>query len=443
MGALNQSRTKFPLVLWIGSALFIVYGTTIPFNFVSSRAAVYEHWTRVVWNPLVSPDTGQRVSIPDFVSNVLLFTPFGCFGMWAFRRPRNGVARIAVLTLLSVILSATVEVAQLFTVDRVSSVADIFANGLGGVVGAVGGVLLGATAGTLIDGAAAAGLTDAAAFFPFLMAVLLVCAGAWEPFDVTLEVGGIIAKLREFLHDPMQFGMFSDEVISLLQHLLLGATLLVWLKQARVRSAARTAVVAGVGMALVCEGGQLFISARMPGVWDALVGVVGVLVGVAAGVDAWRSRRTPTPRRWCAGVIGLTAGGVTMQQLSPFDVVRNGFRPFQWMPFRNYYDFTTGQTVSHSAELLLAYLPLGFALALWIRTPSTRVAVVSAVALIIAAPVEYLQRFIGGRFPDITDIGLSVAGAWLGMWIATRGWSLFSEQVSLLNRRRTVAGLSP
>ena len=443
MGALNDSRTKLPLVLWIGSALFIVYGTTIPFNFVSSRAIAYAHWQRVVWNPLISPDTAHRVPIPDFVSNVLLFTPFGCFGMWALRRPRLAWLRIAWLVLLSTLLSAAVEFAQLFTADRVSSLADVLANTMGGFVGAIGGVVLGASAGTFVDTAAAAGLTDSPAFYPFLIAALLVCAGAWEPFDVTLDVGGTIAKLRMFFHDPLQFsGMFTDEGVSLLQHLLFGATLLVWLKQSRVRSAAQTAVFIGTIVAVGCEAAQLFISARMPGLWDAAVGVAGVLAGVAAGVDVWRTRRSPTPARWCLGVIGLTAVGVAVQQLSPFDFTHGHVRAFQWMPFRNYYDFTTGETVSHSAELLLGYFPLGFALASVLRNRATRVVAVSAVALAIAVPVEYLQRFLGSRFPDVTDIGMSVAGAWLGMWIATRGWSLFNTQIALLGRGRTVAGVS-
>ena len=65
------ARTKLPLVLWIGAAVFIAYGTTIPFNFISDRAALFQHMSRVVWNPLISPDTRHRVSIPDFVSNLL------------------------------------------------------------------------------------------------------------------------------------------------------------------------------------------------------------------------------------------------------------------------------------------------------------------------------------------------------------------------------------
>ncbi len=199
-----------------------------------------------------------------------------------------------------------------------------------------------------------------------------------------------------------------------------------WLKEARIRSAMERAAFAGVLVAVGCEGAQLFISARMPGLEDAGVAAVGALVGVAAGLEF---RRSTSYARWCAGLVGLTAIGVAMQQLSPFQITET-VRPFQWMPFLNYYAFTTSETVSHSAELLLGYFPLGFGLALAVQKPAMRLGVVLGVALAIAVPVEYLQRFIGGRYPDITDIGLSVAGAWLGAWTATQGWRLFDEQMA-------------
>jgi VanZ family protein len=435
----DARRTKLPLVLWIGSAIFIVYGTTIPFTFVSSKAAALAHWTRVVWNPFISPETRHRVSIPDFVGNVLLFTPFGCFGTWALRRPRSAAGKIVLIALLSALLSTAVEIAQLFTVDRISSMADVLANTLGGVAGAIAGVVVGAGAGALIANAAAAGLADVPAFFPFLVAALVLCAGAWEPFDVTLDVSSVFSKLRLFLHDPVQFGTFGEEGLALLEHLLFAGTLVVWLKQIRVRSSLRIAATIGVVTAIGCEAGQIFIAARMPGLWDAAVGVTGVLAGLAAGVDFWRTRRAPTVLRWSIGLVVFTAIGVAMQQLSPFDIVRTA-RPFQWMPFLNYYAFTTGQTVSHSAELLLSYLPLGFGLALAIGRPWSRFLTVTAIALVIAVPVEYLQQFIGGRFPDVTDIGLSVLGAWLGLWIATSGWALFTDQIEILSGRRVIAG---
>ena len=59
------------------------------------------------------------------------------------------------------------------------------------------------------------------------------------------------------------------------------------------------------------------------------------------------------------------------------------------------------------------------------------IAAVIAAALAIAVPVEYFQRFIGGRYPDVTDMVLSVAGAWLGSSAATGGWRRFREDVAL------------
>jgi hypothetical protein len=35
--------------------------------------------------PLLSPDTGRRLSIPDVVQNILLFVPFGALGFLACR----------------------------------------------------------------------------------------------------------------------------------------------------------------------------------------------------------------------------------------------------------------------------------------------------------------------------------------------------------------------
>ncbi len=93
------------------------------------------------------------------------------------------------------------------------------------------------------------------------------------------------------------------------------------------------------------------------------------------------------------------------------------------------------ETVSHSAELLLAYFPLGFGVALTIRERRTRTIVVLLLALAIAAPVEYAQRFVGGRYPDVTDIALSVAGAWLGLWTATEGWRRFDAERALTSPR--------
>lgn len=448
----SVERPRLPLLLWLASAAFIVYGTTIPFRFVGDPQIVAEHLARVSLNPLISPDTGQRLSIPDFSANILLFMPFGCFGVWALSRPRSATARIVLLVILSFLLSSSVETAQLFTLDRTSSLGDVLANTIGGFSGAVAGVVLGATMSLFVGATAAAGLTDSLMLFPFVVATLVVLAGAWEPFDVTLDIGSVVPKLRMFLHDPLQAGAPSDEVLSFLQHLFFTSTFVLWLRELRIRSAATIAAIIGVVVAAGGEGFQLFIAARMPGLWDAAVGIAGALAGVPVGLSLDRSAFVEHGRSedhqaharerrwaWCFVLIVLTAVGVAMQQLSPFTFTVAASQPFQWFPFLNYYAATSSNTVSHSAELLLAYFPIGFGLALTIARGGPRLAAVTGIALAIAAPVEYLQRFIAGRYPDITDIALSVMGAWMGCWTATTGWRLFVEEMQLISRSSEAA----
>jgi VanZ family protein len=423
-----------PLVLWLATTIFIVYGTSIPFHFVSDSQTVHANLARVTVNPLISPDTGRRVSIPDFVSNVLLFTPVGCFGVWLFGRSRSSFARVVLLVLVSAVLSTSVETMQLFTTDRTSSVADVCANTMGGSIGAVAGVLLSATAESFGRALVAARLADSAVLFPFLVATLVLLAAAWEPFDVTLDVGSVVPKVRQFVHDPLQLGPPGDEVLSFLQHLLFSSTLFLLLAKVRVRSAGLVASAAGVVIAVFSEGTQFFIDSRMPGLWDAAVGAAGALAGVRVGIafSAHRFR----PSSWCGALVAMTAIGMAIQQLSPFTAVR-AEQPFQWVPFLNYYEFTTFQTVSHAAELLLSYVPLGFAVAMTARTAAARRLAVIGIALAIAATVEYLQQFIGGRFPDVTDVAISIGGAWLGAWTATAGWRLFNAEMAVLGGRRS------
>jgi VanZ family protein len=436
----GPTRSSLPLVLWGASAAFIVYGTTIPFNFVHDRQLILGNLARVTWNPLIAADTGTRVSIPDFVGNVLLFGPFGLFGVWALPPPRAPWARVGLVALVGLALTVGVEALQLLTIDRTTSASDVFANALGALAGAVAAVFLTAFVERFLRAVSAAGVATVPSFFPFLVATLVLFAAALEPLDVTLDVSSVIPKLRTFMADPIQFGVPTDEALSFLQHLLFTSTLVVWLKDIRVGLPGALAAIVGVVVALGVEAGQLFIGARMPGLWDAGIGIAGALAGIPVGIAFKVSPRNPL---WWVGVFALTTLGMAMQQLSPFTPVVDDARFFQWIPFLNYYTFTSSETVSHSAELLLGYFPLGFALALATRRRRNRVRVAIAAALMIAAPVEYLQLYIGGRFPDVTDIALSLAGAWVGAWTATEGWRLFDGQIALFTRERAVTSPVP
>jgi hypothetical protein len=68
------------------------------------------------------------------------------------------------------------------------------------------------------------------------------------------------------------------------------------------------------------------------------------------------------------------------------------------------------------------YFPLGFGVA-YATLTSPRVKA-TAMALVIAAPIEYLQGSTG-HYPVIASLALSACGAFLGAWVGSDGWAQF------------------
>lgn len=393
--------------LWLLYAAFIIYGGTIPFHFVGSHEAVRAKLHALPLNPFVSPDTGRRLSVPDSVQNILLFMPFGALGMAPLGNRR--VLRLFAVTILGFLLSTTVEALQLLTADRVSSVADILTNTIGTVFGAV-------AVWTLSDLLRAArvrlhheGLV-VAELRPLAIAAAVIAVAYWQPFDVTLDVSSVAGKVHEFQHDPLQFTGLRDEGTSLMLSVFLATTLASYLSVLGERRPAVTAAALGSVFVCALESSQILITSRMPALWDAGVGVVGVLLGVfiwsASTLIVW-------PRLWLAVVVATTAASAALQMLSPFTLTTT-YHSMGWFPFWGYYSHTTFESLSHVFELVLLYVPLGFFVGRSGLKNWQAVALAVFLALIVAGPVEYLQGWVVGRYPDITDIGISLAGAWLG-----------------------------
>jgi glycopeptide antibiotics resistance protein len=391
--------------LWLAFALFVLYAGTIPFHF--STAAVGERLRHLSLNPFLSGGGGRRMSVPDFVQNVLLFLPFGALGFLSFERARI-LRRLAIVILLGVALSVTVESLQLLTVDRVTGLNDVLSNGLGTFLGAVLAWQSQALFRAGLKRLQIEGLADVDALRPFAFATAALAVAAWQPFDVTLEVGTVVSKVRALQADVWQLSGWRDEGLSILISALFAATLAEYLAALGERRAGRKAAIAGVVLACGLEASQVFIGSRMPALWDALVASAGVALG-AAGWTVWR--RTDWPALWLGAVIVATAGAAAMLTLSPF-VVAPAYRAFGWFPFLGYYTRTTFDTLSHVIELALLYFPLGVCVGWFMPTSRTRTAVLWAAA--IAVGTECAQGWIVSRYPDITDVAVGVAGAWIG-----------------------------
>ena len=410
--------------LWAISALFIIYGTSIPFQFTSEPGWAAEKFSRLSLNVLMSPESGRRASVPDMVQNILLFVPFGVFGMIAIGWRKYGIWRVALVTVMGAVLSSSVEVLQLFTIDRTSSLNDLLTNTTGALVGALCAPLATGTMRRLIAALLATGINVSEAMFPLVVAFAMVVLAAWHPFDASLDVGDLIPKARALVENPWQAGVFSDEGLDFLRWALFGVAAVAWLRQSGARHPVLVGAALGATAAVALEASQFIIGSRMPGLKDMSVQATGAVLG--AGIAPWALGRW-SPAFGALVVIGASWLGAAMQMLSPF-VLAASPQPIVWFPFLAYYEFTSTQTVSHVIELALMFFPVGFLLTL--ANPGVSMWVGATITmLILAVPLEYAQAWVVGRFPDITDVGMSVGGGLLGVWAGRAGLARYQHEL--------------
>ena len=409
--------------LWLAFALFVLYGGTIPFHFSGSLDDAIARLRDLPLNPLVSPDTGRRPSIPDVVQNILLYLPFGVLGFLAAPRAR-GARRVLVVTLLGAALSIIVEALQLLTADRVASVVDVLTNTTGAFAGALAAHQFSRVATAGLGRLKAEGLA-VPELRPLAVACAVAAIAAWQPFDVTLDVGTVVSKVRAVEAGVWQLSTPRDEGLSILVWSFFAMTLASYLSVLGERRAAAKTALVGSAVALFMEASQILIGSRMPGLWDALVASAGVMLGTGI----WSmSARVMWPGLWLAALIAVTAAAAAMLALSPFQIAPH-YQAFGWFPLLGYYTRTTFETVSHVCELMLVYFPLAFWLGdsrrgLWSALARTSVATV-----LIAAPIEVCQGLIVGRYPDVSDVGVSLLGAWIGAY-AVHGTAAYNGPFS-------------
>jgi glycopeptide antibiotics resistance protein len=284
-----RERFRLADVVWVVTTLFILVSTAAPFHFDTSLQSLSAHVSRIRLNPLISPDTGRRISIPDFVQNLLLFVPFGAAAVWAFGDGRP-FRRIVSAGLLGCAVSVGAESIQLLTTDRISSFADVLANTAGAVAGAVIAVISRQQLARLVT-LTKTGVSAAPTYRAVVAIALLVCIASWQPFDVTLDVGVVAGHLKAFRAGLWHVSFSADDVVVFVLSLLFGFMLTQWLRELHVRFP----VVVGIGTVITAgialEAGKMFVESRLPTVAGALASAGGGLAG-AVGSALWSAART-------------------------------------------------------------------------------------------------------------------------------------------------------
>lgn len=404
------------LLLWV---LFIIYATTLPFDFSASGELVKGRLRGLAERPL----RGAR-SVGDVVSNVLLFLPFGLLlAIWRAGRGSSLGATLVLAVLSGALLSGSVEFAQLYSPQRFSSFVDVVTNTFGSMVGAVTGW----TWTERIWPVLSVRIRQLLVARPMTGCALAVAAGlvvaGLSPFDVTLKPADLkvaIEKARPIPFGPPWKGPATTPGPWLWARELLTWTLAGGLFAMSAREAGRSgnralslAVIAAVGLCLVIEAMHVIIPSSDVDMTSVVLALVGSAVGAAP-----LARSTGDARRWIMPAVLIWGLAVVLTAWRPwiFAWPQPPFwKPEMVVPFWSYFDSRSVADLADVIGQAMAFVPLGMLLAA--RSWRQSFVGVILIGIVFATVLETGQVFVPGRTPDISDVLSAAAGAGLGLVI--------------------------
>lgn len=414
--------SPIPMRLLVAWAIFIVYGTTLPFDQRPGLDTVLEGWNAAHKVPWQNQD-GGRASLSDVVANVLLFLPWGfLLGLHLAERRRRLWSTLLLGGGTALAMSGLVEFLQLFSSTRTSSATDLITNTVGGTAGALVGwqaavrfrLSLGPWLRSLIRREPLTALAGATA-----LGVLL---WATSPFDVSIDVGDLKDSFKSVRPIPFGAPIRGDvpvespwkPVAGVLAWCALGglATL-----AARARGMAhprRAAWGFAALLAVAAELSQLLIRSHATDATTVLFSWIGLSLGVAVV-----GRRPERPAvHWAVPALTLWAVSTVVAGLSPWDLAPPTFEGWTLMralPFIHYFLRTDVYALADATLQILLYLPAGFLLSS--RPHRTSLLIAAGLGAAVALTVEIGQLFVVGRVADITDVALGGIGGAIGAGI--------------------------
>jgi glycopeptide antibiotics resistance protein len=431
------------LILSVAYACFLFYGALMPFEF---RGVSFRHVWDAFWHTglLFQARWGQA----DMVTNIVIMIPltFCALGAWSREGTRPGLWFMAPAVLAgSLLISASLEFAQVFTVDRTPSIHDIIAQAIGGAIGLGVWMVFGGALSRWVRGLFASGdRRHLAGRILWTYAGLLVLYELL-PLNPTISASQILAKYRQ---GGINFVPFLDSVPMGLYATLMKAAVyapvgfLLAFRAGRFGRRIVRGLLGGLGFSLGLEAAQVFIVSRIATSTDVVLGTLGASLGglaaclLAAGASGqgvqsgwwkrygvwvklaltglwtfatvWR-RWYPFEFRWPEpGVQGRIA---TILGTPPFDIVRS-IGPLD--------------AVARLGEEFVAFLVLGmFLQALLAPAGGGRRFLIAVGTAAIALILDAGRLFLPVYPPDMTLSLLALAGCAASVWAYPRFVAVF------------------
>ena len=412
-------------ILWLLFTLFIFYGALIPFDFSLQSEFVISNVDKINWTPFVDPD-GSRASIPDVVQNILFFLPFGFLGLLSFSRYKFFALFLVVF--FGFVISLNIELLQLTTRNRTTSVTDLICNTVGTAVGALIALVAFGIFSGLMRFTYFQRVFHNKHYYLFVIALFVVAAGSLQPFDFTLDVGIVWTKVSAMLHSPVLFtAQLSDELVVGFRFFLFGLITAYWLRSIGNMLWPLAGIFLSASVGILFEFAQLIVVSRAPTAQDIAVILVGCALG---GLFALAAPHKISLKFWALPAIIITGIAATVQTLAPFEF-SNQHNVMNLFPFLHYYGDSTFNAIANFLETLLIYFPLGFILQFVFSNRKSAFIFIILIVGAMAYSLEYCQGWVVGRYPDITDVIAGVLGAVIAGSLCLRWSRVFHDQGEL------------
>ena len=355
------------IYLFIASLVLIVYGTLFPFSFQADASAggVVAAFMHSV---SVRPGGG------DVISNIVLFLPFGFLGMQALSARIPAFTRFVVVIGLGAATSLCIEIAQHYLPMRNTSVYDLGLN----TVSVLIGTALGSanwqrwTAGGSLPGMRPRSL------FPLVM-IAAWAAYRFFPYVPTLDFQQVKDAIKPLL-------AFTPPFADVIRHFGMALALALLLQAVLPPTRARQALLL-LALGVIAAKPFIITKAISP----------AEVVGTGAALAFWLTFLGRATSRTTV-VFVIFAAAIAMQGLTPFEW-RTEPAPFSFVPFSGFEQGSMAVNLQSFLEKVFLYGTL-----IWLLVQagaSARLSVGTVVGFTLL--IELVQRFVVGRYPEITD----------------------------------------
>lgn len=370
-------------ILFIAIAL-IVYGSLWPWQYNPAHAT---------GNPVLIllhswPDKGGKADVADIVVNLLLYIPIGMFGYMALDKDRRREMRIFAPVVLGFVLSASIEMTQIFDKTRNCSAVDLLCN----TVSAAAGVLLGFLFRQSLRASVDHPERRLRASGPLMLLYLWVGFQVVPLFPLTFQIG---PKLPALLPGHLSKVEFLVSLIA-------------WMAVACLLEAVYDATWAWrlLLMTSLLAPAKIFIAQRQP--------TYSELAGVAAALIIWKLvlRRLEWRSAILAGMMVLL---LVVQGLQPFHFAGHG--RFTWVPF-----VALLASQWEAGLVVLCEKSFWYGASVWLLwATGQRMAVSASLIAALLAAIEAVQLYLPGRSSEITDPLLAIILACILWFLQTHG----------------------